>query len=91
MTNRHELNEPEDSGDQPNRLKPDMSGVIERKVTAATIAAGLLGGVLAVLNAVQSNPGLIAGLPKSWQGVIFVVVPLILIFLAGWSTPSNRI
>ena len=88
MTGRHELN---DDPQPEDRLKPDVSGVIERKVTAATIAAGLLGGVLAVLNAVQSNPGLIAGLPKSWQGVIFVVVPLILIFLAGWSTPSNRI
>lgn len=68
----------------------DTSKTVERKVTVSTIVAGALGGVLAVLNAVAANPGLISGLPKAWQSVILVVTPLILVFAAGWVTPSSR-
>jgi hypothetical protein len=85
MDGRHERPE------EPVTPPDDRSKTIERKVTACTLAATALGGLLAVLNAVQNNPGLIAGLPKEWQSIIFIVVPLILIFATGWTTPSNRI
>ena len=69
----------------------DPANLVERKVTVATVVAGLLGGVLAVLNAIAANPGLIAGLPKAWQSVIFIAVPLVLVFAAGYMVPSNRV
>ena len=85
--NRHERNDPLD----PPEPQGNVATVVERKVTVATVVAGVLGGVLAVLNAIAANPGLIAGLPKAWQSVIFIAVPLVLVFAAGYMVPSNRI
>jgi hypothetical protein len=89
MTGRHETPDVDPEATQPSRVV--QSQKIERKVSVATAVAGTLGGLLAVLNAIQASPGLIAGLPKSWQSVIFIAVPLILVFAGGWATPSNRI
>jgi type IV secretory pathway VirB2 component (pilin) len=87
--NRHELPDADPEATQPNRAV--QAKKIERKVSVATAVAGGLGGLLAVLNAIQASPGLIAGLPKSWQSVIFIAVPLILVFAAGYAVPSNRV
>lgn len=95
MSGRHESadNSTADEPTESMRIPPqaDPANLVERKVTVATVVAGVLGGVLAVLNAIQANPGLIAGLPKSVQSVIFIAVPLVLVFTAGYMVPSNRV
>lgn len=57
----------------------------EKKVTASTVAALLVGIGAALLNSFQENPDMIAALPPVWQGVILAVVPPLAVFVGGYA------
>lgn len=58
------------------------------KVVATTLGTTIVMVAVAILNAVQSSPGLLGSLPTPVQTVILVVIPSVLVFLAGYQTPS---
>ena len=58
---------------------------VETKVKAATWMSFAAGLALAILTAVQDNPGVMAPLPKWLQVVLLALVPAVATFLAGWS------
>ncbi|MEU2181222.1 holin [Streptomyces thermolilacinus] len=63
-----------------------MAAPIEKKVTAASIAAYLAStGLLAVLTAIQDNAGLVAGLPDGLEPFLLALVPTGLTFAGGWA------
>lgn len=72
---------------------PDTAApnIVEAKVWASTIVAGVLSGLVAIANALQDNPGLLAPLPKGWQSVLLMFVTLVSVFAAGWLKTSNRV
>lgn len=65
--------------------------IVEAKVWAATIASAFAGAVVAILNAVQDSPGLLAGLPTWAQSAILLLVPVVLTFVSGYLKTSNRV
>lgn len=58
---------------------------VEKKVTAATWAAALVGIAITVLNELPGNAQLMGPLPAWLQGVLTVVVPPLVTFLSGWA------
>ncbi len=72
----------------PKPMAPDL---VEVKVVAATLVALLASIAVAVLNGVVADSTLLGGLPPIWQTLILLVVPPLLTFLGGYSTPSNRV
>lgn len=83
MMGKHEAAETE-----PPR---DVSRVVELKVVGAA-AAGLACSVaMAVLDAVQHSPHILDGLPEWSRFIILAAIPPVLIFLAGYAIPSNRV
>jgi hypothetical protein len=63
-----------------------MAAPLEKKVTAATIAAYLGStGLLAVLTAIQDNAGLLAGLPDPVEPFLLALVPTAITAVAGWA------
>lgn len=63
------------------------SAPVEPKVKWASVAAFLAGVLVAVLNTVQDNPGLIDGLPKWAQAIVIAIAPALVTFLAGYAAP----
>lgn len=63
---------------------PAPKAPVEAKVTAATIAAVAVGVVITVLNAAVADDQLLGALPPWLQGILTVVVPPLVTFLAGW-------
>lgn len=62
-----------------------MAKPVETKVTAASLAAyGGSAGLLAVLTAVQDNPGLVAALPNWVEPFVLAAIPAALTFVSGW-------
>jgi hypothetical protein len=63
-----------------------MAAPIEKKVTAASIAAYLAStGLLAVLTAIQDNAGLVGGLPDPLEPFVLALVPTAITFVGGWA------
>lgn len=62
---------------------------VETKVTAATLATGLAGVVLALLTWLQDNPGLISALPDTYEGMLWLLVPVLITFISGWLAPHT--
>lgn len=62
---------------------------VESKVKWASIAAFVAGVVVAVLNTVQDNPGLLSALPKWAQALIIAIAPALVTFLAGYAGPHT--
>ncbi|MET9517046.1 holin [Streptomyces sp. NPDC002994] len=63
-----------------------MAARVEKKVTAATLAAYLGStGLLAVLTAIQDNSGLVAGLPDGLEPFVLALIPTAITFVAGWA------
>lgn len=63
-----------------------MAAPVEKKVTAATIAAYLGStGLLAVLTAIQDNAGLVGGLPDGLEPFVLALVPTAIAFVGGWA------
>ena len=58
---------------------------VHPKAWGAAAGGALLGVVLAIFTAVQTNPGLLAPLPKGWQVFILALVPSVLAFAGAWS------
>lgn len=68
----------------PARTVPAKSPV-ERKVTFATIGAYLGGlALMAMVNAVSSDPGLVGALPDTLEMFVVPVIPTVVAFLSGW-------
>lgn len=57
---------------------------IERKVTAATIAATIVGILVTVLNAAEADASLLGGLPAWVQHAVTLIAPPLATFWAGW-------
>lgn len=74
-----------------HELADPPTGKVDAKVWASSAAAAVLSGLVAVANAVQDTPGLLAPLPKAWQAAILLLVPLVSVFAAGYVKASNRI
>lgn len=68
---------------------PDTSGTVETKVKVAATVALLVGVGVALLNAVQASPGLIAFLPPTAQALVLAVIPPVLVFAAAWAAPHT--
>lgn len=66
---------------------PPATAPVEPKVRWASIAAFAVGLVVALLNAVQDNPGVMEPLPKWAQGLILALAPALVTFLAGYTAP----
>ena len=69
------------------------NGPVEKKVTAATLAATAVGVAVAVLNAVVGDSDLLGSLPPAWQSVAVVLVPPLVTFAAAWQarhTPRGQ-
>ncbi|MET9516377.1 holin [Streptomyces sp. NPDC002994] len=63
-----------------------MAAPVEKKVTAATVAAYLGStGLLAILTAVQGDAGLVAPLPDPTEPFVLALVPAAITFVAGWA------
>lgn len=62
---------------------------VESKVKWASVAAFVAGVLVAVLNTVQDNPGLIAALPKWAQALIIAIAPALVTFLSGYAAPHT--
>lgn len=63
-----------------------MAAPVEKKVTAATLAAYLGStGLLAVLTAIQDNSGLVGGLPDAVEPFLLALVPTAITFVSGWA------
>ncbi|MHC3392102.1 holin [Streptomyces lavendulocolor] len=63
-----------------------MAAPVEKKVTAASVAAYLAStGLLAILTAIQDNAGLVGGLPDSVEPFLLALVPTAITFVAGWA------
>lgn len=63
---------------------------IHPKVKASTIATAGAGLLLAILSWVRDNVNLIPG-PQWLQGVLLLVVPAAISFLAGYSAPPGQV
>ncbi|GAA2971375.1 holin [Streptomyces enissocaesilis] len=62
-----------------------MAAPVEKKVSAATVAAYLGStGLLAVLTAIQDNSGLVGGLPDGLEPFVLALIPTSLTFVGGW-------
>lgn len=58
---------------------------VETKVKASGLAAfGISAGALAILSAVQEQPGLVAGLPDVIEPLVLALVPGAAAYVAGW-------
>lgn len=62
---------------------------IHPKVQAATAASATIGVILAVFTWVRDNPNVIPG-PAWFQGLVMLVVPPLLTFLAGYAAPAGK-
>lgn len=62
---------------------------VEKKVTVATIAAFVVGVLIAILNAVQANPDLLGGLPTWLQSLLLVLIPTLATFGGGYLAPHT--
>lgn len=65
------------------------SAPVEKKVTAATLTAGGVGVILAILTWVQDNPGLLSGLPNWLEGLLYVILTPVMVYVAGYSAPHT--
>lgn len=63
---------------------------VESKVKWATAATFVAGVLVAVLNVVQDNPGLLEPLPKWAQALVIALAPALVTFLAGYAAPHTR-
>jgi len=59
---------------------------IHPKAVGAAAGGALLGAVLAVMTAVQHNPGLLEPLPRPWQAIILLLAPAVLAFAGAYYT-----
>lgn len=66
-----------------------MKAPVEAKVKASTWSALAAGMVLAVVNAVQDQPGILGPLPEWAQFLILAVLPPLAVFLAGYAAPHT--
>lgn len=64
---------------------PAKSAPVEKKVTWGAVLAYLGGlAVMAVLNAVGSDTGLVASLPAWAESLVVPILPAVLSFVGGW-------
>lgn len=66
-----------------------MSAPIERKVTASTGMATVVGALITILNAAVGNNQLMGVLPPWLQSLLTLVGPPLAVFLAGWAAPHT--
>lgn len=66
-----------------------MAAPIEAKVKAATAGSFVVSLLIAVLNAVSTDHGILGSLPQWLQGVVIAVVPTLVTFLAGFQAPHT--
>lgn len=58
---------------------------VEKKVTWATVGAYLGGlALMAIVNAVSSDPGLVGALPDALEMFVVPLVPTVVAFVSGW-------
>lgn len=67
-----------------------MAAPVELKVKASTFAASAVGIIIAVLNAVSSDPSVLGNLPVWLQSLILAVVPGLIVFFSGYSAPHTE-
>lgn len=69
----------------PEASKPRLTtNGLSPKAVVATVMSALLGGIVALLNAVQENPDLLGGIPPWVQSLILAVTPVVLTGLATY-------
>lgn len=66
-----------------------MNAPVEAKVKASTWSALAAGMALAVVNAVQDQPGILEPMPGWAQFLILAVLPPLAVFLAGYAAPHT--
>lgn len=65
---------------------PVAKSPVEKKVTWSTVGAYIASLVmLAILNAVGNDNGLISGLPDWLEDILLPLIPAAISFLSGWS------
>jgi hypothetical protein len=63
-----------------------MAAPVEKKVTAASVAAYLAStGLLAILAAVQNDARLVGWMPDALAPFVLALVPTALTFVSGWA------
>ena len=67
-----------------------MNDIVESKVKWSAVAAFAAGLVVALLNAVQDNPGVLEPLPGWAQFLVITLAPGLVTFLAGYAAPHTR-
>lgn len=70
--------------------QPAPDGRVDAKVWAATGASAAAAAVLVVLNALQDQPQLVAGLPVWAQSVVTLLALTLAPFIAGYVKSSQR-
>lgn len=68
----------------------EPSPAVEVKLVVATVVTLLAGIAYAVVDAVQSSPAVLDGLPEWLRFLLIAALPPLLAFLAGYRVPSNR-
>lgn len=64
---------------------PPAKRPVEKKVTVGAVLAYLGGlAVMAVLNAVSTDQGLISALPAWAESLVVPIVPAVISFVGGW-------
>ncbi len=64
--------------------------MVEKKVKASTVAAFIVGALIAALNAVQDNPDVLGPLPTWAQTLIIALAPPLVVFLGGYAAPHTH-
>jgi len=75
----------------PPALPPSATVGVSPKTTWTTVAAGVLGLVVAALNGLQQNPALIGFLPPWAQWGVLTLAPMLFVALAGYWAPAGDI
>ncbi|MFF1348518.1 holin [Streptomyces sp. NPDC058322] len=67
-----------------------MAAPVEKKVTAASVAAYLAStGLLAILAAVQDNARLVGWLPDGAAPFVLALIPTAITFVSGWAAKHS--
>lgn len=70
---------------------PDVSKVVEAKVVVATFVVLVASVAYGIVNVVAEHPDMLDGLPPFVRFAALAAIPPVLVFLAGYRTPSNRV
>jgi hypothetical protein len=81
---------PQIPGVPDHAAEPHTIG-ISPKALWPTVAMGLVGIIISVLNGVQENPSMLGALPTWLQSLILLIVPPVIVFLSAYAAKPGPV